>query len=59
MYQGVIFIFNITMKSLLAGPTDQPRISRSTQDYSQDTLWYTGNEEGEQDLYALGERWMR
>ena len=24
------------------------------QDYSQETLWYTGNEEGEQDLYELG-----
>ena len=40
---------------LFAGPTDQLRVSRSTQDYSQETLWYTGNEEGEQDLYELGQ----
>ena len=42
------------MLDVLAGPTDQPRISRSTQDYSQETPWYTGNEEGEQDLYSSG-----
>ena len=40
---------------VLAGPTDQPRISRSTQVYSQETLWHTRNEAGEQDLYELGQ----
>ena len=44
----------IRIADRLAGPTDQPRISRSTLVYSQETLWYTGNEEGEQDLHELG-----
>ena len=34
---------------------DQPRITRCTQDYSCEALWYTGSEEGEQDLYEPGQ----
>ena len=41
--------------SLLVGPTDQPRITRCTPDYSYDVLGYTGSEEGEQDLYEPGQ----
>ena len=45
---------SLAYANLLVGPPDQPRISRSTQVYSQEALWYTGNEEGEQALYDLG-----
>ena len=39
----------------LAGPTDQPRTTRCLQHCSHEALWYSGGEEGEQDMCEPGQ----
>ena len=41
--------------ALLAGPTDQPRTTRCLQQCSHEALWYSGGEEGEQDMCEPGQ----